>query len=129
MYQQVLAGYKKTLEPDHNFTLDTIKSMGEIYETQGDLDKAMMLYQEAWAGYGNTLGWDHDATLRVYRKIEEIIKIREGSNEQKWSMDVLASTGRQWDYTKPRRLPPKSKDYKDIELYKEPNVPSAQAFS
>ena len=54
-----------------------------MYETHGDLDKAMMLYQEAWAGHGNTLGRDHDANLRVYRKIEEIIKIREGSNEQK----------------------------------------------
>jgi tetratricopeptide (TPR) repeat protein len=63
MYQRALAGYEKSLGPDHTLTLNTVNNLGLLYSDQGKLDEAETMYKRALAGYEKALGPDHTSTL------------------------------------------------------------------
>jgi len=56
MYVRALAGYEKTLGPDHTSTLDTVNNLGLLYRNQGKLAEAEQMYVRALAGKEKALG-------------------------------------------------------------------------
>ncbi|KAJ5186104.1 protein kinase subdomain-containing protein [Penicillium cf. griseofulvum] len=69
MYQRALAGYKKSLGPDHTSTLNTVNNLGLLYSRQGKLKEAEELYQRALAGREKALGPDHTSTLNTVNNL------------------------------------------------------------
>ncbi|GLI79762.1 hypothetical protein PoHVEF18_008103 [Penicillium ochrochloron] len=50
MYQRALAGRANALGADHTTTLDTVNSLGILYQDQGKLDQAEQMYHRAGLG-------------------------------------------------------------------------------
>src|SRR5947207_5138102 len=63
MYQQALAGFEKTLGPDHKSTLDTVNKLGDLYRDQDKLGKADVLNQGTLAGRVQSPAPIHESTL------------------------------------------------------------------
>jgi tetratricopeptide (TPR) repeat protein len=60
---RTMAGYEKTLGPDHPDTLRSITNLATLYLSRGRLDDAEPLFRRAVTGKENLLGPDHPDTL------------------------------------------------------------------
>ncbi|KAJ5110529.1 FAD-binding monooxygenase [Penicillium argentinense] len=63
MYQRALAGYEKTLGPDHPSTLASVSNLGLVLDSQGKYEEAEAMHRRALEGYKEVLGREHPDTL------------------------------------------------------------------
>ncbi|KAK3946803.1 WD40-repeat-containing domain protein [Pseudoneurospora amorphoporcata] len=78
-HQRALKGKEKALGPDHTSTLDTVHSLGLLYEIQGRLKEAEAMYQRALSGYSAALGSSHAESLLVVKNIASL-QLAKGSS-------------------------------------------------
>ena len=74
MYIRALRGYEKALGLEHSSTLDTINSLGCLYEVLGRLTEAEEMFTRALLGYEKTCGKDHSDTQMAFRNLERVRK-------------------------------------------------------
>lgn len=65
MYVRVLAGYEKTLEPEHTSTVKTKLHLGLLHHYQNTYRTAEDLHMQALAGYEKVLGTEHTPPIRA----------------------------------------------------------------
>jgi hypothetical protein len=69
MHQQALLGYEKTLGADNTTTyipaLNTIWSLGFLFERQADSAKAKIMYSKALLGFEKVVGPNHPSSRNL----------------------------------------------------------------
>jgi len=71
-YLQALAGYEKTLGPDHTFTLNMVNNLSTLYTNQGKIREAKKMYLRALAEYEKAPGAEHTSTLRTVNNLGDL---------------------------------------------------------
>jgi tetratricopeptide (TPR) repeat protein len=65
MYLSALQGFEEAWGPDHTSTLDTVNSLGLLYESLGRLEEAEKIYLRALQGFKKHLGYEHKRCHRL----------------------------------------------------------------
>ncbi|KAJ5899569.1 hypothetical protein N7495_004313 [Penicillium taxi] len=91
---RALAGYEKTLGPDHLATLDSINNLGLLYHDQGKLDEAEKMHMRALAGYEKALGPDHLTTLDSINNLGNLYR-DQGKLDEAEQMHMRALAGKE----------------------------------
>jgi DNA-binding CsgD family transcriptional regulator len=72
LYRKALAGYERTLGPEHPFTLSCIYNLGVLLGEKGDSSASEAMHQRALAGRENSLGTKHPDTLMSLAALEAL---------------------------------------------------------
>jgi tetratricopeptide (TPR) repeat protein len=72
MYQRALAGYEKTLGPEHRATLKMVKNLSTLYADQGKVMEAETMYVRALQGYENAVGASYPRTRVIARSLNRL---------------------------------------------------------
>lgn len=94
MYQRALAGYEKTLGPNHTSTRDTVNKLGLVYADQAKLEEAERMYQRALEGYEEVLGREHPDTLTTVNHLGSVLS-DQGKYEEAEAMHRRALEARE----------------------------------
>ncbi|KAK1910553.1 hypothetical protein P3342_008432 [Pyrenophora teres f. teres] len=71
-YEGALKGKETALERDHTLTVNTVKNLSTLYETQGNLGKTEERYVQTLGGYKKTLVPNHPTTLNTAENLSEM---------------------------------------------------------
>jgi tetratricopeptide (TPR) repeat protein len=63
---------------NHNFTAETLHSIGKVYAHKGDLKESLIYYEEALPIFQDVLGKQNEKTLGI---IKDIIRCYEESGD------------------------------------------------
>ena len=92
MYLRALAGYEKTLGPDHYSTIDTVNNLGHLYKYQQKKPEAEAMFLRAVAGYEKAWGPDYVSTLYTMNKLGELYE-NQGKEAEAEAMFLRALAG------------------------------------
>lgn len=76
MYERVLAGYEKALEPDHVSTLDTVNNLGVVHFNQSKHDEAEKMHKRALDGFEKVLAPDYRSTLVTVSNLGRLYRLQ-----------------------------------------------------
>ena len=95
LFQRSFTGQQKLLGNDHLDTLNTVHSLGIVFDNQGEYSKALEWYQRALDGREKTLGKDHLHTLNAVHNMANVFNNQgEYSKALEWHQRALDGRGK-----------------------------------
>jgi hypothetical protein len=75
MAERGVEGYRRTLGPEHVYTLMAQHNLGNLRKNLGDLIGAESCFRDALGGFGSVVGHDHHYTLAAVTELGRVLKM------------------------------------------------------